>query len=239
MNEHILVVDDETEIADLIELCLQNEGFIVHKYYNGTEALQCSNMQHLDLAILDIMLPDINGLHICKMIREKKFFPIIMLTAKVDDNDKIAGLSIGADDYITKPFNPLELVARVKTQLRRYMMYNKEFHSDTPIENSIKNFDEIDIRGLSICKNTHECMLFDKMISLTPIEFDILYYLCKNKGTVISAEELFQKVWHEQYLDNSNNTVMAHIARLREKLQDNAKKPKFIKTVWGVGYKIE
>lgn len=157
-----------------------------------------------------------------------------MLTAKVEDADKIMGLTIGADDYITKPFNPLEVVARVKTQLRRYVHYNSAANAETeeiPIE-------EYDIRGLIINKNTHKCTLYGKEISLTPIEFSILLYLCKNKGKVIPSEELFEKVWGEKFLDN-NNTVMAHIGRLREKLKEPAKNPKFIKTVWGVGYTIE
>ena len=155
-----------------------------------------------------------------------------MLTAKIDDSDKIMGLTIGADDYITKPFNPLEVVARVKTQLRRYQRYNNSKQNQTIVKN------EYDIRGLIINRNSHKCFLFGKEISLTPIEFSILWYLCEHQGKVISSEELFEAVWKEKYLDN-NNTVMAHIGRLREKMNEPAKKPKFIKTVWGVGYEIE
>lgn len=234
MNENILIVDDEKEIADLIEVYLKNDGYTVHKFYNGTDALKCIESQNLDLVILDVMLPDVDGFRICQKIREQYFYPIIMLTAKVEDTDKIMGLTIGADDYITKPFNPLEVVARVKTQLRRYVRYNNaaiDEAKELPIE-------EYDIRGLIINKNTHKCTLYGKAIALTPIEFSILWYLCENKGKVISSEELFENVWGEKFLDN-NNTVMAHIGRLREKMKEPAKKPKFIKTVWGVGYTIE
>ncbi len=231
MGESILIVDDEKEIADLVELYLKNDGFIVYKFYNGKDALECVNTTKLNMAILDVMLPDIDGFKICQKIREKFFYPVIMLTAKVEDMDKIMGLTIGADDYITKPFNPLEVVARVKTQLRRYMRYNR---AEEPEEST----NEYDIRGLVINKDTHKCTLFGKTLSLTPIEFSILWYLCENKGKVVSSEELFEAVWEEKYLDN-NNTVMAHIGRLREKLKESSKKPKFIETVWGVGYKIE
>ena len=232
MKGNILVVDDEKEIADLIEVYLANGGYTVLKFYNGNDALECIGKTDIDLAILDVMLPDIDGFHICQKIREKFFYPVIMLTAKVEDGDKIMGLTIGADDYITKPFNPLEVVARVKTQLRRYVSYNNSAHIQAPECN------EYDIKGLVINKNTHKCTLYGKEVLLTPIEFSILWYLCEHKGNVISSEELFENVWGEKFIDN-NNTVMAHIGRLREKLKEPAKKPKFIKTVWGVGYTIE
>lgn len=232
MNENILVVDDEKEIADLIEVYLKNDGYTVHKFYNGTEALQCIAKTDLDLAILDVMLPDIDGFQICQKIREKFYYPVIMLTAKIEDGDKIMGLTLGADDYITKPFNPLEVVARVKTQLRRYMRYNN------PLPKQPAEIYEYDIRGLLINKEMHKCSLFGKELSLTPIEFSILWYLCEHRGKVVPSEELFEAVWGEKFLDN-NNTVMAHIGRLREKLKEPAKHPKFIKTVWGVGYTIE
>ena len=235
MNENILIVDDEKEIADLIEVYLKNDGYIVHKFYNGIDALEGIKSQKMDLAILDVMLPDVDGFHICQKIREQYFYPIIMLTAKVEDTDKIMGLTIGADDYITKPFNPLEVVARVKTQLRRYVRYNNA----TNVEVKEIPIDEYDVRGLIINKNTHKCTLYGKEIALTPIEFSILWYLCENRGKVISSEELFENVWGEKFLDNNNNTVIAHIGRLREKLKEPAKNPKFIKTVWGVGYTIE
>lgn len=232
MNETILVVDDEQEIADLVEVYLKNDGYTVHKFYSALDALNCVAKVDFDLAILDVMLPDMNGFTLCRKIREKHLFPIIMLTAKVEDMDKIQGLTMGADDYITKPFNLLEVVARVKTQLRRYKSYNSA-------NNSVpKEIDEYDIRGLQINNKTHRCSLYGEVLDLTPIEFSILWYLCTHKGEVVSSEKLFEAVWGEKYLDN-NNTVMAHIARLREKLKEPAKKPKFIQTVWGVGYKIE
>ncbi|GMQ60009.1 vancomycin resistance response regulator transcriptoin factor VanR-G-Cd [Vallitalea sediminicola] len=231
MKKNILLVDDEKEIADLLELYLKNEGYCIYKFYNGNEALKCIETTKLDLAILDVMLPDTDGFTICKRIREKHFYPIILLTAKVEDIDKIMGLTIGADDYITKPFNPLEVIARVKTQLRRYMLYNHTDDIDTYTN-------RYDIRGMVINKDTHKCTYLGKSLSLTPIEFSILWYLCENKGKVVSSEELFEAVWGQKYLDN-NNTVMAHIGRLREKMNEPSRKPKFIKTVWGVGYQIE
>ena len=232
MHEKILVVDDEREIADLLEVCLKNEGFEVCKFYDGAEALACVEKGGLDMAILDVMLPGIDGFRICQKIREKYFYPVIMLTAKVEDMDKFMGLTLGADDYITKPFNPLEVVARVKTQLRRYTTYNRGEAPDGPAA-------EYDVRGLIINKDSHKCTLYGKPVSLTPMEFSILWYLCENKGRVVSSEELFEAVWGEKYLESSNNTVMAHIGRLREKLHEPARRPKFIKTVWGVGYQIE
>ncbi len=231
MGASIVLVDDEKEIADLVELYLKNEGYKVHKFYHGNELVDFIDNNHVDLAVLDIMLPGVDGLTLCQRIRENHFFPIIMLTAKVEDIDKIMGLTIGADDYITKPFNPLELVARVKTQLRRYQRYN---NIEIPEENTYEH----DIRGLIINKETHKTTLYGKKIDLTPLEFSILWHLCENQGKVVSSEELFEAVWGEKYLDN-NNTVMAHIARLREKLNEPARNPKFIKTVWGVGYQIE
>ena len=232
MGAEILVVDDETAIADLVEVCLKNEGYTVHKFYNGGDALQCVRQQRLDLAILDVMLPDLDGFTLCQRIREAgHLFPILMLTARVEDMDKIMGLTLGADDYITKPFNPLELVARVKTQLRRYTRYNT---GETPPQ----EVTEYDFRGLQISRATHKCVLFGEELALTPLEFSILWYLCRNRGRVVSSEELFEAVWGERYMD-SNNTVMSHIARLREKMHEPSRKPKFIKTVWGVGYTIE
>ena len=226
---NILVLDDEKEIADLVEVYLKNENYNVYKFYNSEEAIKCIDKESLDMAILDIMISGKNGFEICRYIREKGLkFPIIMLTAKIEDNDKIKGLTLGADDYITKPFNPLELVARVKSQLRRYTLYNEGKNKKNLIE----------INGLIIDKDEHKCMLYDEEIDLTPIEFDILLYLANNKGKVISSEELFENVWKEKYFD-SNNTVMVHIRRIREKLREDTKKPKFIKTVWGVGYKLE
>lgn len=229
MSYNILVLDDEKEIADLVELSLNNSEFNIYKFNDSQKAIECIKSTHLDMAILDVMLPDIDGFTVCKMIREKFNFPILMLTAKVDDVSKINGLSIGADDYITKPFNPLELLARVKSALRRCYDYN---------ENTNSNNDIIDVNGLTLNTSNHKCFLFDEEIVLTPIEFSILVYLCRNRGKVISSEELFEKVWKEKYLD-CNNTVMVHIKRLREKLHEKPKNPKIIKTIWGIGYGIE
>ena len=230
MEANILVVDDEPEIADLVEVYLKSEGCTVFKCGTGAQALECVRTQKLDLAILDVMLPDISGFTLCSEIRNAHRFPVLMLTAKVDDLDKITGLTIGADDYITKPFNPLELMARVKAQLRRYTRYNE---ADRTASGDI-----IDFNGLVINRSTHECSLYDQPITLTPIEFDILWMLCENRGQVISAERLFETVWGEKYLDR-NNTVMVHIRRLREKMGEPSRNPRFIKTVWGVGYKID
>ena len=229
MAEEILIMDDEREIADLVEVYLANDGYSVHKFYTASDALACVESTKLDLAILDVMLPDMDGFSLCRRIREKHLFPIIMLTAKIADADKIMGLTLGADDYLTKPFNPLELLARVKTQLRRYTRYN------APREDP---GDEIDIRGLTISRASHRCALYGREVALTPLEFSILWYLCAHQGRVVSSEELFEAVWGERYID-ANNTVMTHIARLREKLGEPSRRPKFIKTVWGVGYTIE
>ena len=232
MSADILIVDDEAAIADLVEVYLKNEGYIVHKFYNAADALACVERERLDLAILDVMLPDMDGFTLCQRIREDHLFPIIMLTARVQDMDKIMGLTLGADDYITKPFNPLELVARVKTQLRRYTRYNTG-------EAQSQEITEYDIRGLQISKSTHKCMLLGEELALTPLEFSILWYLCAHQGRVVPAEELFEAIWGEKFFESNNNTVMAHIARLREKMHEPPRKPKYIKTVWGVGYTIE
>ncbi|MGI5855400.1 MAG: VanR-ABDEGLN family response regulator transcription factor [Candidatus Merdivicinus sp.] len=226
---NILVVDDEKEIADLVELYLCNENYTVYKFYDSRDALRCIREVELDLAILDVMMPVMDGFTLCRKIRESYNFPVIMLTAKVEDMDKITGLTIGADDYVTKPFNPLELVARVKAQLRRSTRYNGA---------QADSRDVIDFSGLVINRRTHECTLNEKPLLLTPIEFDILWMLCENRGQVISSERLFEEVWGEKYL-NSNNTVMVHIRHLREKMNEPVGKPRFIKTVWGVGYKID
>ena len=227
---NILVVDDEREIADVVELYLKNDQYNVLKFYTGQDALNCIRNTKIDLAILDIMLPDIDGFQILKQIREKYKFPVIMLTAKTEYMDKITGLTLGADDYIPKPFNPLELVARVKAQLRRYTQYN---------DSSKDAGDVIDFGGMFLDRTSRECVYNEKSLTLTPIEFEILWLLCENRGKVISSEELFEKVWNEKYYKNSNNTVMVHIRHLREKMSGPTGKSDFIKTVWGVGYKIE
>lgn len=231
MSANILILDDERPIADLIELYLKNENYNVYKFHTARQALACVADTPIDLAILDVMLPDEDGFSVCRKIREEHYFPVIMLTAKVEDMDKIMGLTLGADDYVTKPFNPLELVARVKTQLRRYTKYNQGDKADETVT-------EYDFSGLVINSETHKCTLYGKPLALTPIEFSILWHLCQNRGKVVSSEELFEAVWGEKYLYN-NNTVMAHVARLRDKMHEPSRRPKFVKTVWGVGYTIE
>lgn len=232
MSDKILIVDDEVEIADLIEVYLKNENYTVFKFYAAKEALDCINTTDLDLAILDIMLPDMNGFVLCQHIREAHTYPVIMLTAKDEETDKITGLTLGADDYITKPFRPLEMVARVKAQLRRYKKYNPA-HSEAPTTDIITH------SGLIMNIKTHECLLNEKPLVLTPTEFSILRILLEHKGNVVSAEELFHQIWKDEYYSKSNNTITVHIRHLREKMNDTVDNPKYIKTIWGVGYKIE
>ena len=229
MKEKILIVDDEKEICDLLAIYLHNDGYVVETAYDGGKALEKIIADPPDAMILDIMLEDLDGFSLCKKIREDYFFPILMLTSKIGLGDKILGLTIGADDYMTKPFNPLEVVARIKTQLRRSGQYN---------QGSGGAEEEISVRGLVINKREHKCTLNEKPLSLTPIEFEIVWYLCERLGDVVSSEALFEAIWREKYMDN-NNTVMAHIGRIREKMQDSGRHNKYIKTVWGVGYVIE
>lgn len=224
----ILIVDDEKEIAGLIEVYLKKEGYDTVICHDGSKALEIIAREEFDLAILDVMLPGTDGFTICEAIRKNHTYPVIMLTAKTAYSDRISGLSIGADDYVTKPFNPPELIARVNAQLRRYHRYS----------NAEKNEDIFEYSGLTVNKSDLSCLLYGEKISLTKTEFRILWHLLENKGKAVTTEELFEKVWGEEYLD-SNNTVMVHIRRIREKLHEKPKSPKFIKTVWGVGYKIE
>lgn len=230
MDGGILIVDDEREIADLIALYLKNEGYTVFPCYSSKAAIDCIKKETLELAILDVMLPDIDGFTLCRKIREKYNYPIIMLTAKEEEIDKITGLSLGADDYMTKPFRPLELVARVKAQIRRYRMYNTPFVQESNV---------IEFGGLYLNVDTHEFLLDEKPVNLTPTEFSILRILCERKGNVVSAEELFHEIWGDEYFSKSNNTITVHIRHLREKMKDSLDKPRYIKTIWGVGYKIE
>ena len=231
MADKILIVDDEQEIADLVELYLKNENYTVYKFYTAQDALDCIEATELDLAILDIMLPGANGLSICQSIRDKHTYPIIMLTAKDAETDKITGLTLGADDYITKPFRPLELVARVKAQLRRYKKYSG---------GALKSESGIIVHaGLVMDINSREVFLNEMPLSLTPTEFSILRILCENKGNVVSSEKLFHEIWSDEYFTKNNNTITVHIRHLREKLGDTMDNPNYVKTVWGVGYKIE
>ena len=226
MADRIIVVDDEKEIADLIGLYLENDGYEVHKFLTGADALKFVETCEPALAVMDVMLPDTDGFALLRKMREAHDFPAIMLTARTADSDKIFGLTIGADDYITKPFNPLEVTARVKTVLRRCRRGDEDSC-------------ERDIRGLVINRAARRCSLFGRELALTPTEFDILWLLCENRGKVISSETLFETVWKETYYKNSNNTVMVHIRHLREKLSGPTGRSDLIKTVWGVGYKIE
>ena len=228
MPDKILIVDDEAEIADLVELYLENEGYEVYKSYTAAGALGYIESTRLDLAILDVMLPGTSGFAICQKIRERHHYPVIMLTAKIEETDKITGLALGADDYITKPFRPLELVARVKAQLRRYKRYNPGTGPAVP--------GALEHAGLFMDPKAHQCLLDGKPLALTPTEFAILRILLECKGQVVSAEALFHKIWQDEYYTKSNNTITVHIRHLREKLGDGAQ---YIKTIWGVGYKIE
>ncbi len=228
----ILVVDDEKEIADLVEIYLVSDGYRVFKADNAQEGLKILDKEEVHLVLLDIMMPGMDGLEMCKRIRETNNIPIIMLSARSTDLDKILGLGTGADDYVVKPFNPLELTARVKSQLRRYTQLNPNSGSKEADKN------EISIKGLIINKDNHKVTVFGEEIKLTPIEFDILYLLASNPGKVFSTDEIFEKVWNEKVYE-ANNTVMVHIRRLRSKLKEDQRKDKIISTVWGVGYKIE
>lgn len=230
MREKILIVDDEKEIADLVECYLQNEDFTIYKYYDSREAWECIVREEPDLALMDVMMPEIDGFTLCRQIRERYHFPVIMLTAKGEEIDKITGLTLGADDYIAKPFLPLEMVARVKAQLRRYKRYNQASERDDSV---------ILVSGLMLNVKTHKCTLNEEALSLTPTEFDILRILCENRGAVVSAESLFRQIWADEYYVKNNNTVTVHIRHLREKMKDSFENPRYIKTVWGCGYKIE
>ena len=228
----VLVVDDNPEIRDIIHVLLEGEGIRVTEAADGSSALHFLKKDSFDLIILDIMMPGMDGLEMCRKIRETNNIPIIMLSARSADLDKILGLGTGADDYVTKPFNPLELTARVKSQLRRYTQLNPQSGAG----NQVKN--EISIKGLTINKDNHKVTVYGEEIKLTPIEFDILYLLASNPGRVFSTDEIFEKVWNEKVYE-ANNTVMVHIRRLRGKMKEDTRQNKIITTVWGVGYKIE
>lgn len=227
-KEVILVVDDEKEIRDLIEIYLRNEGFQVIKASDGQEALSIVQQQNVHLIILDIMMPKMDGMNFCRKVRERQEMPIIMLSAKTHDMDKVLGLSTGADDYVSKPFNPIELIARVKSQLRRYIRFARSHH----------HADEIVIEDMVINHKTHTVTIDGQEIKLTPREFTILELLARNRGMVFSSEQIYEKAWNDVFYQ-SDNTVMVHIRKIREKIEENPRKPRFIKTVWGVGYKIE
>lgn len=233
MEIKILVVEDESSIADLLERYLKNEGYAVDKCQNAKEAMKNIDNKTYDLALLDLMLPDMNGLDICEYIRKSYSYPVIILTAKSEEIDKITGLTVGADDYITKPFRPLEVVARVKAQIRRAQKYNFSYY------NEIKESETIQVGDLSISRSTREFKLQEEVLALTPTEFEIMWTLCKNAGRVVSNDELLKAIWGENYYFNSGNSIVVHVRHLREKLNDTAEHSKYIKTVWGVGYIIE
>ena len=230
-KKNILVVDDEKEIAELIEIHLMSQDYNVTKAKNGLEALKFLEENHYDLVLLDVMMPKLDGKETLKRIREKFNIPVIMVTAKTSEKDKVEGLTLGADDYVSKPIKPLELIARVKAQLRRYTVLN-------PNKVEASEPEEITIRNLYINRQTHEVKVDEDEIKLTKIEFDILYLLAKNPNKVFSTDEIFENVWKEKNFDATNN-VMVHIRRLRNKLKEETREEKIITTVWGVGYKIE
>ena len=225
---NVLVVDDEDEIRDAIEIYLKNEGIKVFKAKDGIDALELLQEHDIQLIIMDIMMPRMDGIKATFKIRESKNIPIIMLSAKSEDTDKILGLNIGADDYITKPFNPMELVARVKSQLRRYI--------NLGVYEEKKN--EINVRGLILNRDTKQVTVDGEEVRLTSIEYKILELLMDNLGKVFSTDEIYDRVWKEPYF-NADNTVAVHIRRIREKIEINPKEPKYLKVVWGIGYKIE
>ena len=224
----ILVCDDDREIVDAIEIYLQQEGFTVYKAYDGIEALQVLQEYEIQLAIIDIMMPRLDGIHCTMKIREKSSIPIIILSAKSEDTDKILGLNIGADDYISKPFNPLELVARVKSQLRRYMQLGG---------GSVRP-DVIRVGGIELDDKEKRVTLDGEPVALTPTEYDILKLLMQNPGQVFSPREIYSRIWNDLPL-GSENTVAVHIRHLREKLEINPAEPRYLKVVWGQGYKCE
>lgn len=227
----ILVVDDDKEIAELVEIHLAGDGFRVYKAYSAGDGLKLLEKEDIMLAILDIMLPGMDGIALCQKIREKSNIPIIMLSARSTDLDKIVGLGNGADDYVSKPFNPLELTARVKSQIRRYTSLNPESARGLADK-------EVSVRNLTMNRETRNVTAYGREVKLTPIEFDILYLLASNPGKVFSTDEIFERVWNEKMYE-ANNTVMVHIRRLREKIEMDPKNAEIIKTVWGVGYRIE
>ncbi|MFF2177315.1 response regulator transcription factor [Lysinibacillus sp. NPDC058147] len=228
-KETILIVDDEKEIRNLIAIYLKNEGYGVLEASDGEEGLTLLKKHQVHLIVLDIMMPNVDGIEMCMKVREIAEMPIIMLSAKSQDMDKIVGLSLGADDYVTKPFNPLELIARIKSQLRRYIKMNR---LDRMNEN------EIEIADMRINRDTHEVIVNNEKVKLTPREFSILELFARNQGIVMSAEQIYEKVWKEEAIQ-SENTVMVHIRKIRERIETNPRNPQYIKTVWGVGYKIE
>ncbi|WP_144699499.1 response regulator transcription factor [Fictibacillus phosphorivorans] len=228
MQSRVLIVDDDSDIRNLISVYLENEGMYTVQSENAIDALEQLEKKDFDLIILDIMMPKMDGIQACMRIRQERNMPIIMLSAKSEDMDKIQGLAAGADDYLSKPFNPLELMARVKSQLRRYRKYNQDTDSSREF---------IEIGDLKINTETRQVWVRGKDVRLTPKEFSILELLALNKGIVMSIEKIYEAVWQEEFY-KSDSTVMVHITKIREKIEEDPKRPIYIKTVWGVGYKI-
>ena len=226
----ILVCDDDREIVDAIEIYLQQEGFEVFKAYDGIQALQILQEHEIQLAIIDVMMPKMDGIHCTMKIREKSSIPIIILSAKSEDTDKILGLNIGADDYVAKPFNPLELVARVKSNLRRYTKLGS-----IPEQDDSQTFTVV---GLVINDASKEVTVDGESVKMTPMEYNILLFLVKNKGKVFSINQIYENIWNETAV-GADNTVAVHIRHIREKIEINPKEPRYLKVVWGVGYKVE
>lgn len=227
---NILVCDDDKEIVEAIDIYLQQEGYHIFKAYDGEEAVKIIENNDIHLAILDVMMPKMDGIRATMKIRENSSIPIIILSAKSEDTDKILGLNIGADDYVTKPFNPLELVARVKSNLRRY---TKLGNMEVTDENNLYQ-----VGGLLINDESKEVTIDNELVKLTPIEYNILLFLVKNKGRVFSINQIYENIWNENAI-GADNTVAVHIRHIREKIEINPKEPKYLKVVWGVGYKIE
>lgn len=225
----ILVCDDDREIVDAIEIYLEQEGFEVEKAYDGEEAISILKKERIDLMIMDIMMPKLDGIRAALQIRKESSIPIIILSAKTEDADKILGLNVGADDYVTKPFNPLELVARVKSQLRRYNILSNQ---------NVGNENVFQVGGLVIQDELKKITVDGEEVKLTPIEYNILLLLVKNKGKVYSINQIYENIWNEEAI-GADNTVAVHIRHIREKIEINPKEPRYLKVVWGVGYKVE
>ena len=227
---NVLVCDDDREIVEAIEIYLSQEGYKVLKAYDGEEALKVLDREKVDLLIIDVMKPKLDGIRATLKIREKKNMPIIILSAKSEDADKILGLNVGADDYMTKPFNPLELTARVKSQLRRYTQLGSTIDKSNQAVYAVG--------GLSIDDEQKEVTVDGEPVRLTPIEYNILLLLVKNQGKVFSIDQIYESIWNEDAI-GVDNTVAVHIRHIREKIEINPKEPRYLKVVWGVGYKIE
>lgn len=226
---NILVCDDDREIVEAIEIYLSQEGHQIYKAYDGEEALNLLKKQPIDLLLIDVMMPKLDGIRATLKIRETNPLPIIILSAKSEDTDKILGLNVGADDYVTKPFNPLELIARVKSQLRRYTMLGAAIPEQAHIYRT---------GGLSINDELKEVTVDGDPIKLTPIEYQILLFLLKNKGKVFSIRQIYENIWNEEAI-SAENTVAVHIRHIREKIEINPREPRYLKVIWGVGYKVE